>query len=199
MITHQKNNQQIPKTMAMRGKWGFRKCLIRPPPSEPLRSYKDYGRGSWAKYCCKTVCANVPGMAILAGPEQPWPTTPENNGSHFFLKLSSDCFDGRPCLRLGSKDKFCCHSLVGFHSLVAAAQELRELNILVAMGTAFWISERTMVCTHRWTLQKQFSGSSGTWYRTNPHRHALPSRQSIETFSAEICSPGNFQICLKAG
>ena len=44
-----------------------------------------YGNGSWVTYCWKTGRTHVPRMAILARPVQLWPTTPENNGSQFFV------------------------------------------------------------------------------------------------------------------
>jgi hypothetical protein len=76
------------------------------------------------------------GMGFLAGPVELWPMTPEKSGPYFF-KLSSHCFNGRLCLRLASSGKFCSHSLIGFHLLVAASQKLPELNILLAMRNRF--------------------------------------------------------------
>jgi hypothetical protein len=35
-----------------------------------------------------------------------------------------------------------------------------------------------MVCIHGLSLQKQFSSSSGAWYRTNLHRQTLTNNES---------------------
>ena len=101
------------------GKRNFLSFLsfARPSCLDPTR----IGGGSWVTCCCKTVHTLVRRMAILAESVQLWPMTSENSSSQIFLNCHR--MDGRPCLRLGSVEKFCCHSLVGVHVLVAAAQE----------------------------------------------------------------------------
>ena len=95
----------------------FVRSFARPSRLDPTR----IGGGSWVTCCCKTVHTLVRRMAILAESVQLWPMTSENSSSQIFLNCHR--MDGRPCLRLGSVEKFCCHSLVGVHVLVAAAQE----------------------------------------------------------------------------
>jgi hypothetical protein len=46
----------------------------------------------------------------------------------------------------------------------------------------FLICGGTMVCIHGWTLQKQFPGSSGTWYRTNLTIKPYPTHNQSKHF-----------------
>lgn len=57
----------------------------------------------------------------------------------------------------------------------------------------------TILSTPETTSEKLFSGSSGTWCRTNLYPQAVPGRQSIETFSSVMCPRGGNQILPRAG
>ena len=167
-------------------------------PSESPRSYKDWG-GSWVTCCCKTVHTLVRKIAILAESVQLCPMTSENSSSQIFLNCHPSVWMDDLAYAWVQWKNFAATHWLESTCLLLQPRNFVDRKFLLRHETACRISARTMVCIPKSSLQKQFSYSSGTWYRTNLHRHVVSNQLSIEAFSVVICPRCDSQILSKAG